>query len=57
VRKQLVPGMRREGMGRGGMVTQKCRRMERSTRMGQWTYLGQLNGQTLEKPRMDLEET
>jgi len=42
------------------MVAQKCKGVERSTRMEvsprmeQQTYLGQLYGQTSEKPRMDL---
>jgi len=58
VGRQLVPGMER-----GGMVAQKCRGMEGSTkmevsiRMGQWIYFRQLNGQTLENPRTDLEES
>jgi len=58
VERQLIPRM-----GREGLVTQKCRRVERSTRidintrMELWTYLRQLNGQTLEKPRTDLEES
>jgi len=60
VERQLVSGMGGGGMGRGGMVAQKCRRVERSTGMEvntkveQQTYLGQLYGQTLEEPRMDL---
>jgi len=33
VGRQLISGMGGGGMGRGGMVTQKCRGMERSTRM------------------------
>jgi len=33
VGRQLVSGMGGEGMGRGEIVTQKCRGMERSTRM------------------------
>ena len=50
-------------MERERMFTQKHRKIERSarmevsTRMGQWTYLGQLNGQTLENPRIDLGES
>jgi len=58
VGRQLIPRVRR-----GEMVTQKHRRMERSTRMevntriGQQTYLGQLNGQTSENPRIYLEES
>jgi len=45
------------------MVTQKCREVERSTRMEvsprieQQTYLGQLYEQTLENPRTDLGES
>jgi len=33
VERQLVLGMGGGGMGRGGMVAQKCRGMERDTRM------------------------
>jgi len=33
VERQLIPGMGGGGMGREGMVTQKCRGMERSARM------------------------
>ena len=50
-------------MGRGGMVAQKHRRVEGSTgievntKVEQWTYLGQLYGQTLEEPRTDLGES
>ena len=60
VKRQLVSGMGEEEMGRGGVVVQKHRRVEGSTRMEvntkveQRTYLGQLYGQTLEKSRMDL---
>jgi len=45
------------------MVAQKCRGVERSTRMEvslrmeQQTYLGQLYGQTLENSRTDLGES
>jgi len=33
VERQLVSGIGGGGIGRGGMVTQKCRGMERSTRI------------------------
>jgi len=33
VGRQLISGIGGGGMGRGGMVTQKCRGIERSTRM------------------------
>jgi len=65
---QLISGVGGQlilGMGGGGrrIVTQKHRRVEGSTRMEvntkveQQTYLGQLYGQTLEEPRMDLGES
>ena len=63
VGRQLVSGMGGGGMGRGGIVAQKCRRVEGSTGMEvntkveQRTYLGQLYGQTLEEPRTDLGES
>jgi len=31
------------GIEKGRLVTQKHKRIEESTRMGQWTLLGQLN--------------
>ena len=58
VERRLIPRVKREGM-----VIQKYRGVERSTRMEmsprmeQRTYFGQSYGQTSEKSRIDLGES